>query len=523
MDKIRDAIQNGTYEVDTYAKRRQLEKFTEYYVKQPNIDEKIIQSILLLSSKRNFYASNTFYTAILNLYRNHTHIDFPDDVLISLIRVVPETLKNYLDKIKEISLNVLLNPLTMQHIDMNTLKTQIDRTNNFTEENVVHLLSTYYEKNIMYTGKNYVKMCELVMYKLNKLPDSLLSFYKQDSKYNILKHITNIIEYLDKHKYVITINDVCVVYQHGDLEAIQYVVLKSGLKITDKCIDKLLDIGNTHLFTKSDRKEIADILDFSIGFGYQPNIGHIKKACNRLHYFNNINNYGIPLEELLNLQKEVTYFPYIMRNNELVVNTLLYEVIDTRKLVSFKKLIKSYNIVPNIYCLRVACSVYNNIDIIKYIVDNFNLKLDTVCALNTLLYSGNGGNKTVGYVMSNYKMPNISVDDPPVKVVVQEQNNINVAVVNNIVLPDASTDINIRKKTAIKKEVVKELGLKTNMMTAIELQKHLLKYLKSNGLIIDKSIKINKFIAQVIGDNEKESSFINFDDITKLLHYCFIM
>ena len=110
------------------------------------------------------------------------------------------------------------------------------------------------------------------------------------------------------------------------------------------------------------------------------------------------------------------------------------------------------------------------------------------------------------YIKLNFDMPIMGVSEPQIKLPTVNNGVQNNSGINNdindsvyIKLPNNRNIIkNIRKKLKIKDIVIKELSIQ-NMVTFVEMKKVMLSYLKKNGLLFEKSIKVNNFIAQLLG------------------------
>ena len=354
-------LAEGKFEIFSTEDKNKFVNFLERYFKSNEIEDNIIQSCIMVAYRtysRDF--SKHVLTNIINEYcKKKDIINFEKEVLLALFTTIPNIMIDtmIINKIVEIPLNIFLTNVVIDNMNIQQKNVIVKKIKNFTIENIIKELNSHYDTQITQIIKNidiaiklgYTILPENVFTLCDTIMDRLMS-RKRDENIDTIK---NLLDYLDKLKYVISYSDLASIYKYGDIEIIKLFLSKSGYKVNGDCINNLLDgIKERIVCDYNIAKNMANILDLSITFGYNPTLDDIKKACNKNCYFTNVNKYGIPIEEILNLQKEVEYFPYILKDNDLVPNILLYKIFDAKTVAKFKKEISLTNIIPNIYCSK---------------------------------------------------------------------------------------------------------------------------------------------------------------------------
>ena len=146
--------------------------------------------------------------------------------------------------------------------------------------------------------------------------------------------------------------------------------------------------------------QIATLIDILVNFGYIITYEDVCKALSHGCYVNNINNLGILFDE--KFIEECTlygYYPYENFNIKPTMKCLYVESKRPGNASNLKKLILQ-GLTPDIECLKYACDNKTNIQNVKYLIENHNIKPNLDCLK---ILAKNIGNSTLTYLLDNFQ------------------------------------------------------------------------------------------------------------------------
>ena len=563
-NNILNLITSGDFVISSDKKQRQFDAAVEEYLERNVLDGTTIELIIEVLDHRVFPHIDRInkMTHIINRYSANNDILLDGSTLYALFYRIPSVMINLIDKLHNIPTKLFVK-LCVHSLSCDDCKNKGHQLDEPTlillysrlekTDCVIHrIIKIVDEYNDYDYGNGYVHTDECDKYTALSCLPKIFNIVSLANKLNCVSNVTdifsrslndtirrinvtdshddvnNLLDYLLANKYIITQNDIIEVYKATNIPLIELFVTKINFTINSDIISAMLNTFKA-VNDESNALNMAKIFDISTLFGYKPKLVDIKLACNKRCYFNNVASLGIPVDDILGLQVEVEYFPYTLDNNILVPYLLLYKMCSVDTITTLKKELRNHN-PPNIYCLRYACTKYQNVNIITYLIEKHNLKFDSVCLANLYLCEKTNP-KMIYYTKGHYVSHQIYSNNLPVKMVdpviglpqtvAVSGTNDNNSNTNCLVLPIVEVVKNTRHKHSLKPIVGTTLKINGNIATVMELKKKFMAHLKSNKLLVGNTIMVDTFIAQIIGDNtDGNNKYINFDDLGNLLHMC---
>jgi len=252
-------------------------------------------------------------------------------------------------------------------------------------------------------------------------------------------------------------------------------------------------------------KSTADIIDIFVLYGYQITKDFVIRLLDRGCYINNIEKYKIDVDvELVLKMSTLNYYPYEF---ECVPNTeiLLVECSKPNNLDKIK-LFREKGGNYNKECLIKACGVRKNGKVIKYLINDCNIKPDLDCIKS---FQDNYGIEALDILIHNYSKNNTS--DTKIERKIEIDNSVLTTIEKRDFEVDLEYNYNIRSK------IKKLLNYKKNIITFLELEELFLKYLINQKLVIGNYFVINSDLCSIIKINQ--STLINIDEIKSIITY----
>jgi len=278
----------------------------------------------------------------------------------------------------------------------------------------------------------------------------------------------------------------------------------------------------------------ALIIDLLIENNYVITQFHIKDSILKKYYINNINQHlqkcNMTHDEIYDLQKSknATKCPYIIVNSIMIPNLLYYATINNKNLQFIIQVIAITNIIPDLEYLENACNYGSTYEIIEYVLHKYNLDITKKCLINAsntgygsrilsvlLKKIPDGIIKCIQNGLTKNKLDQESVNNNTINNTNNNTNN------NSVKILKLGKPSNFPKNTKIKNKVsdecVKLLKLRSEMVSFLDLKKKALDYVKSNFLLEQNYVKINKNLSNLI--NVEENSCIQFTDFDNIVAY----
>jgi len=157
-------------------------------------------------------------------------------------------------------------------------------------------------------------------------------------------------------------------------------------------------------------------------------------------------------------------------------------------------------------CLIKVCGVRKNGKVIKYLINDCNLKPDLDCIKS---FQDNYGIEALDILIHNYSKHNAS--EKKIERKIEIDNSILLSIDKRDFEIDIEYSYNIRSK------IKKLLCYKKNVITFQELEELFLKYLINQKLVIGNYFVVNNDLCSVIKINQ--STLINIDEVKNIITY----
>ena len=414
----------------------------------------------------------------------------------------------------------------------------------------------YFDKNIKNSYSNYltfVALCinnykfEILNYTLDNVSSQAFirgysclrninerNFEKIDNLYKVIKKYfdeifekdTEIIKFLDTfiNKPIIIKYIYSLISKSNNCTLIKKALLERCIKTYNKELiitileestenlasPELLNILlNQNYFREQDgsynSKPTAEIIDIFVLYGYEITKDFVLKLLDRGCYVNTIEKYKIDIDnELVLKMSNLNYYPYEF---ECVPTTdiLLAECSKPNNLDKIK-LFKEKGGIYNKECLIKACTVRKNGKVIKYLINDCNIKPDLDCIKS---FQDNYGIEALDILIHNYSKNNTS--DTKVVRQIEIDNSILVTIDKRDFEVDMECSYNIRSK------IKKLLNYKKNVITFQELEELFLKYLINQKLVIGNYFVVNSDLCSIIKINQ--STLLNINEVKNIITY----
>lgn len=367
-----------------------------------------------------------------------------------------------------------------------------------------------------------------------EIKNIMQNIIQKDGKAQFSANFADYMNKLIKLNYVMTLGDSRLIKQCPT----------NNIKFDESVTKLLLDKKKNERCYNLSVDNISSIMDAIMECGYKISLVDIKLLAQKMYYVNNVDKLGIPIKDILDLQTNIEYFPYDIKNGKLVGTPLYAYIKENYSLTDIKKDIKKDNLVPNQRCMKLVCSKdTNNKQIVQYFIETHKLKITEECMVAhfTTLSSVSA---TTGYIISNYKKPTTVKYEHVIKIediinttnkqnnvsnidniIGDETNNNNIPIINNNII--AATKLvpkiivtNKKNCVNVDDNIKKTLKLKKNVVGFIELKKNFIQYIKDNKLLDNNIIKMNEFTSKLCGLGLDDT--IDFDQIENLITYCII-
>ncbi|AYV79969.1 MAG: hypothetical protein Gaeavirus3_23 [Gaeavirus sp.] len=255
----------------------------------------------------------------------------------------------------------------------------------------------------------------------------------------------------------------------------------------------------------SENRNIASVLDIFILYGLQVTRQLITTLITKGCLLNNIEKYPIIINnEILEACATHSYYPYSFACKP-PISVMYIECKKEDNLIIIKNLKEKGGPIDTA-CLRCACSIRRNEKVLKYIIDECNIKPDKLCLEEfSRTYSIDGlltimNNYTNIPTTSNNKIQNLIID--PDSTISIERHDIKTTKDKHYIL-----------KTKIKRL----LNHKPKTIEYIKLYELMLKYLIDKKLVIGNYFIINAELSSILKINE--CSIMNVSELDNLISY----
>lgn len=356
----------------------------------------------------------------------------------------------------------------------------------------------------------YLLKFRSVTSKQNLSPDALIHFFQNDRQ----KDNTELLDLLLFIGCEIDENTICFLCENAKYDVLRRLI--NNIEITDKMYAAALKIY------KYDKYECgvlrALVLDVLIDKNFKITQSHINDSITKDYYINNIEKHltdnNMTHTDVYNLQKNLGHplHPYISVDNIMIPNLLYYATRSGKNLQFVMQVIATTNIKPTVDFLEDICNLSGHSDRIQYILNTYKLPVTKKCLINSNNISDN---RTLSVLIS--KLPDGIIQSMNDKVVENKVDPVKETVKILKLGKPSRFPKSTKTKNKVSDESVKLLKLKSDMLTFIDLKKRVLDYVKSNFLLENNYIKINKDLSNLI--DIEENSCIQFADFDNIVAY----
>jgi hypothetical protein len=236
----------------------------------------------------------------------------------------------------------------------------------------------------------------------NFLSSNICKLSQEKVKQTIINYDFHNIETLSNCGYNFTIEMLelaCKTRMNYDCKyKIVKILLAHKLIPTKECWKSIIDnnygYGNYHSkYTGQPKDKLIELL---LNFGYVPTYDDVLFATSKFVVVHEIEKYGIELDDkFFTVCIKNNFYPFTYDKEHATQICLQLECCKRGTLTKIKELIKIGKLKFDYTCLKNACNIRNNLPIIRYILDNSDLKLNYELAQIILDLSGNMTTKYV--------------------------------------------------------------------------------------------------------------------------------
>jgi hypothetical protein len=255
----------------------------------------------------------------------------------------------------------------------------------------------------------------------------------------------------------------------------------------------------------SNAKIIAEIVDIFILYGFKITkemvIQLLKKGC----YVNLIEKYPIPIDEsILEECAEIGYYPYDFTCIP-PIKVILKECGKENNLEQIKRL-KEKGGVITVRCLEKACGVKRNGRVLKYIINDCNVKPDNECLEK---FQITYGIEALDILMMNYSNKKDEI--------VKSKNKIDLDNDSTMTVEKRLIEISPGLEYTLKTKIKKLLEYKKKTIKYVDLYELMLKYLINHKLVIGNYFVINNELCNLL--KISQCTLVNIDQLDNILSY----
>lgn len=255
----------------------------------------------------------------------------------------------------------------------------------------------------------------------------------------------------------------------------------------------------------SNAKIIAEIIDIFILYGFKITkdviIQLLKKGC----YVNLIEKYTIPIEEsILEECAEIGYYPYDFTCIP-PIKVMLKECGKENNLEQIKWLKEKGGIIT-VRCLEKACGVKRNGRVLKYIINDCNVKPDNECLEK---FQTTYGIEALDILMMNYSNKKDEI--------VKSNNKIDLNNDSTMTVEKRHIEISSDLEYTLKTKIKKLFEYKKKTIKYVDLYELMLKYLINHKLVIGNYFVINNELCNLL--KISQCTLVNMDQLDNILSY----
>jgi hypothetical protein len=295
------------------------------------------------------------------------------------------------------------------------------------------------------------------------------------------------------------------------IKMLDYESLPNKIVIDEITIKNMLSkVYMREIYGASNNKIISEIMDIFIDYGFTITKEFVILLLTKGCYINNIERTGLVIDiEILEKCSELNYYPYEFT----CIPTKKIMLLEcSRNNINTLTMLKEKGGIIDIDCLNSAVSLRKNGKIIKYIINNCNVKPNT----ETLrIFQEVNSIECLDLLVSNYKCgsnggSNVIVNtnslDPSSLLSIEP-------LTNDLQMDDCDRN----KEYVLHNKIRKLLGYKRTKILYSELEKLLLKYIIDNKLVISNYFILNEEFANII--KMDKGIIMHIDQLKNMIPY----
>ena len=359
------------------------------------------------------------------------------------------------------------------------------------------VICDYIKKNNIFFKsdfENSKKMMEIYINKpkvFKELYKILYLFFDEKLKYELLK------------KCLISL----------DIDLILMIIEGNNIKIDNDLFIDLLSKQSPYPHTGSSNKiKISEVIDLFIDYNLKINKEFVLNLISRGCYINNLEKYDIPIDNDIDIKCAThSYYPYNIKIKP-CLEVIKIECSKSNNLDTIKKLKERGGIFTS-ECLAEACRQRKNGKIIKYLINECNVKVNDSCLI---AYESIYGTDALDIIIKNYHLENKNNIEPDKKT----NNNIELNKNCLMTVDPKKTEYKINNfddLITVKKKIIKFFNIKRKKITYNELYKFFLEYLINNKLVIATYFIINLELSDLLKINI--CTIMHIDELKNILPY----
>jgi hypothetical protein len=470
---------------------------------------------LIINSRRSSclsYYNNKNCSLIIKFIHTHSvYLKIPnwepiisfmyDDDIIDIIKNQEKIDPNIIETLKTMEINQgyygskvnLLNLLITGTAKIRTFEHIIMKMNLSEFARYVEKIPKNYNSSIDRIINNFIKKNKKLLGSKENYSSGIKIFYAFISKPNLLKEIyPTISNFLNSKQRKVIFNKAITTYDKNLL----LMILETKDVIPDmETIEKLVEKSYCRHEGASNSTQVAHIIDLLCEYGLVINKQIVMKLLEHGCYVNNFEKHGMVVDnEILAKCANLSYYPY--KFDITPTSDILIKECSKRDNLNTIKKLKEFGGTYTTECLEEACGIGKNGRVIKYLINDCNVKISDKCLD---IFQSTYRIDALDTLMKKYKTQN-----PLDKSKVNEEKHLEINEKSVMTVTPRNIKINIKddsEEYVLKNKIRKFFEYKKKTIKYSELFKIFLKYLVTNKLVIGKYFVINIELSNLLKIN----------------------
>ena len=252
-------------------------------------------------------------------------------------------------------------------------------------------------------------------------------------------------------------------------------------------------------------KQIAEILDIFIMYGFKITKEIIIKLLTHGCHINSIEKYSCPIDtEILEICCNISYYPYDF--SCIPPHSIMIKECEKNTNLDRIKVLKEKGGLIDATCLEKACGVKKNSKVIKYIISDCGVKANETCLMK---FQEAYGIESLDILMKNYS------NQKPIDKKIN--GGIEIDSDSTMIIEKREIKIFNKMEYILKNKIKTLLNYKKKNIIYDDLVELMFKYLINNKLVIGNYFIINKELSNLLKLNQ--CTIINIDQLENIISY----